>query len=63
VSNLLGNVSARLTFSSDPTALAIAPWFDVVNGGMDVVLSVLAVIVVRSLTARQERKAQLASFA
>jgi len=63
VSNFLGNISTRLTFSSDPSALAIAPWFDVVDGGMDVVLSILAVIVVRSLTARQERKARVASFA
>lgn len=63
VTNFLGNVAARVTFSSDPTILGIEPWVDVAAGLMDVVLTVLAVMVVRSLTGRQERKAQVASFA
>ena len=63
ISIVLGNISTRLAFSSDPAMLTIAPWFSVVDGAVNMVLTVLAVIVVRSLTTRQERKARIASFA
>ena len=63
VSNVLGGITGRVAFSSDPAAHAIAPWLDVVDGLLDVALSILAIVVVRSLTARQEQKARVASFA
>lgn len=62
VSNLLGGITGRVAFSSSPAAHAIAPWLDVVDGLLDVLLCTLAVLVVRALAARQEQKARVASF-
>jgi len=63
VSNLVGWIVIRVTLSSNPAVLAVGPWLDVVDGLADVVLCTLAVLVVRMLTARQEDKARVASFA
>jgi hypothetical protein len=62
-SNVLGGIAGRMAFSSSPAVHAVAPWLDVADGLLDVVLCTLAVVVVRMLTARQEQKARVTSFA
>jgi hypothetical protein len=63
VSNVLGSIVGRAALSSDPAALAVGPWLDVVDGVIDVALCTIAILMVRALTARQEQKARVASFA
>ena len=63
VSNVLGAVITRRALASHPSALGVSVALDVVDGAIDVVLSVLAVRVVRAIASRQEQKARAAAFA
>ena len=63
VSNVLGGMMARMAFASNPWSLGVSVALDVVDGALDVVLSVLAVRVIRAIASRQEQKARVAAFA
>ena len=63
VSNVLGGMIGRLALASNPSALGVSVALDVLDGALDVVLSVLAVRVVREIASRQEQKARVAAFA
>jgi hypothetical protein len=62
LSNVLGGAIGRLSLTSHPSALAFASTLEVIDGLLDVALSVLAVRVVRTLAERQEQKARVAAF-
>jgi hypothetical protein len=62
-SNFLSNVILRLSLSSLAVTAPVSAGLDVVDGLLDVVLSVLAVRVVRTVAERQEQKARVAAFA
>ena len=53
----------RLALASHPSTLGVSVALDVLDGAIDVVLSVLAVRVVRAIASRQEQKARVAAFA
>jgi uncharacterized protein DUF4328 len=62
-SNILGNLILRVSLSSAAVSAPVAAGLDVVDGLLDVALTVLAVRVVRTVAARQEQKARVAAFA
>ena len=58
--NFLGGIALRIALSDDPSVLALSPWFDVVDGLVDVPLALLALSVVKAIHRRQAEKAERA---
>jgi len=63
VSNFLGGMIGRAALSSNEAMLSVGPWLDVADGLLEIALCTVAAVAVRTLAARQEDKARIASFA
>lgn len=63
VSNVLGGIIGRLALSSHASSMLVfTSALDVIDGLLDLALSLLAVRVVQALAERQEQKARVAAF-
>jgi hypothetical protein len=60
VSNLAGAISLRVLLSRDAAVRALSPWFDVLDGLLEIPLCLLALAVVRGIHQRQTAKADRA---
>lgn len=55
----ISNIGARMTNSNDSGTVVAGAWIDILGSLIFVAASVLAILVVRGLTARQDRKYQM----